>query len=111
MQPGFLVAAAAAAAVAAYQDAGFCSPGCHGCTREVVPSNLLLSLSTVVITAAWTAAQNAGLAQAFYFIFSFAFVIILLTASDFLNIFPRLLLFIVCPIDVAQDCKASVITA
>lgn len=54
MQPGFLVAAAAAA-VAAYRDAGFCSPGCHGCTREVVPSNLLPSLLTVVISAAWCA--------------------------------------------------------
>lgn len=65
MQPDFLVAAAAAAA-AAYRDAGFCSPGCHGCTGEVVPSNLLPSLLTVVISAAGVpsfAAQDMGLAR------------------------------------------------
>lgn len=64
MQPGFLVAAAAAAA--AYRDAGFCTPGCHGCTGEVVPSNLLPSLLTVVISAASvpsSAVQDVRLAR------------------------------------------------
>lgn len=44
MQPGFPVAAATA-----YRVAGFCSPGCHGCTGEVVSSNLLSLLLIAVI--------------------------------------------------------------
>lgn len=44
MQPGFPVAAATA-----YWVAGFRSPGCHGCTGEVVSSNLLSLLLIAVI--------------------------------------------------------------